>query len=182
MFTFPRDTESGGKIFWGRKLNIVLFFEHSKHLYHLVSVQHYFPCAFPPSRLGLLSSFSFPFVNNLSHSIGATCMHMGIWAFTEAQATYQWPHLQRRVPFPSLAAINCQKLLLQGVASTTHARNLTRLILDTSYEINQSCYEVVCVEQPYSHIIFRTQLLIALLTIFKLKILQAPSALKCPVA
>lgn len=35
MFTFPRDAESGAKIFfWGGGPNIVLFFEHSKHLYH----------------------------------------------------------------------------------------------------------------------------------------------------
>lgn len=146
MFTFPRDAESGAKIIFGGGPNIVLFFEHSKHLYHeyclrlctlLLSCLHSSPS-------GSLPSFSLLFVNNLPNSVGAAHMHMGIWSFTEAWAVYQWPQLQRRVTPSFFSSHWLPEAPPAGCGPCRPCWNLTGLILDRPCGANHSCYGVVC--------------------------------------
>lgn len=135
---FPRDAESGAKIFLGgRNFFFILwtFHVYCPYLSNTTSLG-------PPPQLTIL--FYFYFLSLIISSI-ASHIHAGVQLFIEVWTSYQWPHRQRRVTLSSLTAIGCQELLQQGKTSIIRARILTGLLLDRSCVVSHSFCEVVCV-------------------------------------
>lgn len=97
------------------------FFLISENFIILLSVK-YGHIDFPFTSLNspmfsIMWSFSifisfFAFLLSL-YPLSTACMHMGIGPFTEAWETYQWPHAQNKIIFPSHRKCS-QQLLSKG--------------------------------------------------------------------